>query len=101
MELSFTEEFFSGDGEVDMYSIEPSERPTSVLQAIVSLDRETQEGIARDILGAEDPKMYVNCESFPFDVLERVKEVNACDGLESPVRVYLDDEQCYYVDVYE
>ncbi len=99
--LSFSEEFFSGDDEVDLYNISPSERPTFVLQAIISLDRKVQIEIARDVMGASDPEFYVDDESFPFDVLERVRETDLCDSLESPITVYIDEDQVYSVEVYE
>lgn len=100
-DLSFSEEFFSGNGEVDVYSIAPSERPTSVLQAIISLPRETQIGIARDVFNSPNPESYVDTEAFPFDVLDKVRETDYCDGLESPIEVYIDEDGDYTVTVYD
>jgi hypothetical protein len=101
MSLSFSEEFFTGSGDVDVYDIAPSDAPTSVLQAIISLDRETQIDIARDVLGSDCPGLYVDSESFPFDVLDKIRETDACDDCTPPVRVYVDEEGFYSVDVHE
>lgn len=98
--LSFTEDFFFGH--TDYYEIESSEYPTNVLQAIISLPRETQIAIARDVLGALTPEFCIdNDDSFPLDVLEKIRETNLCDGYESPITVYIDEEQYYSVTVYE
>lgn len=100
--LSFSEEFFSGDGSCDIHEIAPSDRPTSVLQAIISLPRETQLEIAGEMsdFGASNPEFYVDSESFAFDLLERARQVDLCDNLDSPVRVYLDAGQNHWVEVY-
>ncbi len=98
--LSFSEEFFSGDGSCDIYDIAPSDRPTSVLQAIISLPRETLMEIATDVLGSRDPELFMDSESFAFDVLDKARETDLCSNLDSPVRVYLDPEQNFWVEVY-
>ncbi len=99
-ELSFTEEFFSGDGSVDLYEIQPSDRPTSILQAIISLPRETQVKIAFNVLESTVPELYVDRESFAFDVLDKARETNYCANLDTPVRVYIDADGFYSVNVY-
>lgn len=99
--LSFSDEFFTGTGEVDIYDIQPSEHPTSVYQAILSLDKKTKLGIARDVLKSPHPVLAVMCESFEWDVLEKVRETDLCDDLSSPIEVYIDPEQWYSVTVYE
>jgi hypothetical protein len=103
MGLSFSEEFFSGDGSVDLYDIQPSARPTSVLQAIISLPAKTQRAIAQHVLGISKSNLrfYVGSESFASDVMEKARETDLCDGCTPPVRVYLDPSQHYWVDVYE
>jgi len=97
--LSFAEEFFSGT--TDPFEVQPSDRPTSCLQAIVSLPRETQLEIARDVLRSPCPDIYVATESFPFDVLEQLRKTDLCDGYEVPVRVYIDDNCDYWLDIYD
>ncbi len=98
--LSFNREFFSGDGEVDMYSIQPSNRPTSVLQAIISLSNEEKINIAKEVMESTNPEFYVDSESFEFDVLEKVRETNTCSNLDTPVSVWIDPEGWYTVEVY-
>ncbi len=99
--LSFSEAFFTGDGEYDYYEMPQSERPTNVLQAIISQPREWQLLVAVDVLGCkpENAEFYVDSESFPADVLDRIREYDTCDDLSSPVEVYLDE--FYSVTVYE
>lgn len=84
--LSFTEEFFC-EGDPD--AVEASDRPTSVYQAIRSLSDETWEQIARDVFGVEADRLD------PLTVLDRVRETNTCSNLDSPVRVWIDEEGWY------
>lgn len=98
--LSFSESFFSGDGECDLYSIQPSKRPTSVLQAIISLPRQGKIEIAKEILNSSSPEFSADHESFPFDVLEKIRETNTCSNLDTPVSVWIDEDGYYDVLVY-
>lgn len=100
-ELSFSDEFFMGDGSVDLYEIAPAARPDSVLQAIISLPRKVQLQIAKDVFDSPDPEFYVDSESFPFDVLDRIQETNTCTNLDSPVEVWIDQDGFYTVRVYQ
>jgi len=97
--LSFTEDFFFGT--TDPYEVEPSDRPTSCLQAIISLPEETKLEIARDVLGSSCPEIYITTEAFPFDVLERIRKTDLCEDLGSPVTVYIDDNQDHTITVYD
>lgn len=97
--LSFSETFFTG--EVDIYEVEASDRPTSVYQALVSLDKKTRLGIARDILKSPHPVMACMAEDFEFEVLSIIRETDLCDDLSSPVTVYIDADQNYSVLVYD
>jgi hypothetical protein len=97
--LSFSDEFFFGT--TDIYEIEPSDRPTSVLQAIISLDKKTRVQIARDILKEPHPVLYSQSEEFDFAILDKVRETDLCDGAESPVVVYVDPEQAFSLTIYE
>ena len=97
--LSFAEDFFFGTS--DPYEVEPSDRPTSCLQAIISLPRETHLEIARDVLKSPCPDMYVDTDAFAFDVLEQLRKTDLCDGYEVPVRVYIDDDCDYWLDIYD
>jgi hypothetical protein len=93
--LSFSESFFTD--ETFPYDTEPSERPTTVYQAIISLPRREQVVIAREVLGSKHPVLHVMSESFACDVLEKVRETDSCADLSSPVEVYIDPEGWYSV----
>lgn len=100
-DLSFSEEFFTGSE--DYYEMTVSERPTNVLQAILSLSAETRRGIAKDVLGIEPDSVEFAIESdmFDIDVLDQLRKTNTCDSYSSPVTVYIDEEGFYSVTVYE
>lgn len=101
--LSFSDEFFYGDGTYDYYSMPPSNRPTSVLQAIVSLSEEEKKAIARDVLGVPKDLLDVSiqCEDFEAKVLDKVRETDLCDDFYAPVTVYIDPDQFYSLIIYE
>lgn len=98
--LSFSPEFFSGD---DPYPM-ASDRPTSILQAIVSLPGVTQVELARDCLDWDDELLAKvepwETETFAFEVLDLARSVDTCTDLTTPVEVWLDPEGFYRVDVY-
>src|SRR5215831_7827339 len=95
--LSFTDEFFADE---TFPETEPSARPTSVYQAIVSLDKRTKVEIAREVMNSPHPYLYVTTESFAYDVLDKVRETDTCGDLSSPVDVWIDPEGFYTLDVY-
>ena len=101
--LSFSDAFFYGDGTEDYYSMPPSDRPTNVHQALVSLNDEERKNIARDVLNVKDHTIdfYIHSESFESDVMEKIKETDACDTLSAPITVYIDSEHNYSITVYE
>lgn len=103
-DLSFTQEFFTGTVSFD--EMEPSERPTSVMQAIISLEPEAAKEIALKVLGYNGGKPdkhldnYIQTEEFAWEVLDKVKETNACRDISSPVDVFIDDNWDYWLTVY-
>jgi hypothetical protein len=97
--LSFSEEFFTD--ETFPYETGRSKRPTTVYQAIISLPKSEQVSIAREVMKSPHPVLYVQSESFACDVLEKVRETDACADLSSPVEVYIDPEGWYSVLVYD
>ena len=97
--LSFSPEFFTD--ETFPYDTEPSNRPTTVYQAILSLPKRDQVAIAREVLKSPHPVLHVMSESFAADVLDRVRETDSCADLSSPVEVYIDAEGWYSVLVYD
>lgn len=98
--LSFSESFFTG--EEDYYSIETTERPKNVLQAIVSLSVADKKRIAKEVFNVADENLeiVINSEMFDFDVLEKIRENDSCDGYCSPIRVYIDPQGWLSVTVY-
>ncbi|MEX1096291.1 MAG: hypothetical protein WED34_09595 [Planctomycetales bacterium] len=90
--LSFSEEFFV-DGDID--AVAPSDRPSSVMQAILSMSDETWNRIARDVFHVDPDHLD------PLVVLERVRETNTCSNLDSPVSVWIDEEGWYDLRVYD
>ena len=90
--LSFSPEFFC-EGDPD--AIPTSDRPTSVYQAIVSMQSDTWVEMATDVFGVEPDQLD------PWTVLEKVRETDACSNLCSPVRVWIDEGGFYGVDVYD
>ena len=97
--LSFSNEFFAD--ETCPYDTEPSDRPTNVYQAIVSLPKAIKVEIAREVLKLEHPVMAINTESFDWEVLDKIRETDTCGTLSSPVDVWIDSEGWYTVDVYD
>ena len=91
--LSFSPEFFLGTDEPEM--IERSNRPLSVLQAIVSLTEEQRAEIAREVFGCETEELSAEL------ILERVQKTDTCTDLSSPVEVWIDDEGFQSLLVYD
>jgi len=96
-DLDVSPEFYWGEGySLDGPYPEVSERPTSVLQALVSLSAEEQ---------AELREEFEIPSEAPFDALiarlfELVQETNTCTNLDSPVEVWIDSEGWHTVRVY-
>jgi hypothetical protein len=102
-DLSFSEEFFSGDGETPTDMVEPSDKPTSVYQAALGIDEDERLEIANQVFGydAQHAAFWVASEGFAGDVLAKVRETNTCTDLRSPVEVYIDKEGWYTLRVYD
>lgn len=98
--LSFSDSFFFPDCPIE--DIEISDEPTTVLQAVMSIDRETRALIARDLLGsAGAAEWYADQEGFIYEVMDKIRETDTCDDLSSPITVYIDPDGDYSVTVYE
>ena len=87
--LSFTEEFFTGTE--PMENIEPSKRPTNVLQAIISM-AELEPTEFAYMVAEEFPEYsgFECAEALPYAILDRVREIDTCTGLTPPVEVWVD-----------
>ena len=90
--LSFSEDFFC-DG--DPETVLPSNRPTSVYQAVLSMSTAHRKQIARDVLHVEPGRLD------PLYVLEQIRHTNTCSTLESPVEVWIDRGGLHTLFVYD
>ena len=91
--LSFAPEFFWGDGSVSPEDMRPSNRPTCVYQALLSLSDDEWAALAADVFQVAPDDLD------PAMVLEKIFETNTCQNLDSPVEVCIED--WYSVRVYE
>lgn len=90
--LSFAPEFFWGTVPLD--ELKPSERPTSVYQALVSLSDEQWASLAREAFGMEPSGLELEM------VIHRIIEIDTCRNLDPPVEVFIDLEGFHSVLVY-
>ena len=91
--LSFAPEFFWGDDCIE--NMKPSDRPTSVRQALLSLPDDKWALLARDLFGVEPNDLELDT------VMQRIIETNTCRNLDVPVEIWIDPEGYYSVLVYE
>lgn len=91
--LSFSEEFFTGT--VPLEEVELCRRPTSVIQAIVSMTAEEYDALAREEFGIE-PELLD-----PTDVLDRVRDTDTCTDLSPPVAVWIDRDGYFQLLIHE
>jgi hypothetical protein len=96
-ELSFAPEFFIGphDLEVETSELHEEGRPTSVFQAIMAMDDDEWETLANDIFKVEMQYLEVDM------VLERIREIDTCSTLSSPVEVWIDREGWFRLKVFD
>ena len=80
---SFSDDFFYG---LTTFS----DRPTSVEQALISMEDEAWEAMIEDL------DLYDGIN----EVIERIKETDTCVGLYSPVEVWIDPDGFYTILVY-
>jgi len=89
--LSFSNDFLMGDDP----ELQPSLRPTSVLQAILSLSEQQRIQLARDIFGVSPDRLSAEM------ILDRAVATNTCENLDSPVRVWIDEAGFHTLLVYD
>lgn len=95
-DLSFSQEFFSGhEGESLDEPPDKSDRPMSVLQALVSMTDEEWEELAREVFNCKGEFLQ------PHTVMDKIRETNTCTDLRSPVCVWIDEEGYFTVEVYD
>ncbi|MDA1166429.1 MAG: hypothetical protein O3B13_25315 [Planctomycetota bacterium] len=91
--LSFSPDFFLGTDERDL--IERSDRPLSVLQAIVSLTEQQRATIAQDVFGCEAEELSDDL------ILRHVMATDTCTDLTPPVEVWIDSDGFHTVLVFD
>jgi len=74
--------------------IAPTLRPTSVYQALKSIEPEDWDALAREIFGVEPDSLDVET------VLARVLLTNLCRSLDPPVEVFIDSDGFHTILVY-
>ena len=106
--LSFSEEFFTGTELME--NIEISERPTSILQALVSWAHLNKEEFINMLnhachISPITLEFYTNCRVLPedvfYDLIEKIRRVDSCTNITVPVEVWIDRSGFYTVKVYE
>jgi hypothetical protein len=95
--LSFSPEFFFAEGEPYDCDPQPSDRPVSVWQAIISIPEERYAEMASEIFGLDDHPEFLG----PETVMEKIQETDTCTDLRSPVEVWIDPDGYYTVFVYD
>ena len=97
-ELSFADEFFTGTGE----DLVPSDKPTSVRQAALSLDTRSRLDILVDVFGMEsDTAEIVSDDDFMQWVVDRVRKTDTCSDISSPVAVWIDAKGDWKLEIYD
>jgi hypothetical protein len=91
----FDPSFFCDHGEPYDTDRGPSDRPDTVWQAIISMSDEDWNRIASDLFDLENPDFLT-----PETVLERIRDVNTCSNLNSPVTVWIDEDGYETIEVY-
>lgn len=94
-DLCFSPEFFFNEGEPYDGNTGPSFKPTSVWQAIISLNELEWAALAREVFETDPMDLQ------PETVMERIRQTNTCRDLTSPVEVWIDAEGYHTVSVHE
>src|SRR5262245_56304627 len=93
--LSFAESFFYGEGEGPYDLPWPAKRPTTVCQALVSMPEDEFRECCEHLGLDPDGEAVVN------DIIDVIRRTDCCDGYDSPVTVYIDEDGWFSVTVYD
>ena len=100
--LSFSQDFFLAEGEPydrSDLALNDDGNPISLYSALLKWAEDKPEGwasMAKDVFGLDEPE-YLDIET----VLQKVEETDTCSNLSVPVRVWIDSEGDYTVEVYD
>lgn len=89
-DLSFSDEFFWGEGE----PYEKSDKPTSVMQALHSLSDADWNLICDEVFDK-------NRDISTHEVMAHIREVDTCSNLNTPVKVWIDEQGYHTVAIYD
>ena len=96
-ELSFSEEFFTGDDSQYIDGqMKNARKPKSIRQALVSMSTRKWKAMCADVFPGVDTD-YIELET----VEQQVREVNTCSDLCSPVEVWIDSEGYHTLSIHE
>jgi hypothetical protein len=56
--------------------------------------------MVKDVLGIDIDMLDYLPETLPYELLEKIREVNTCSNIDTPVSVWLDPKGYYTVEVY-
>ena len=94
-DLSFAPEFFIGPHDLEGIEFD-KDRPVSVYQAVSTMSDEDWWRMAEEVFDGRPPEL-ITVEM----VMDKIREVNTCRNLSSPVEVYIDEAGYHSVHVYE
>jgi len=89
--LSFSEDFFGSPEDL----VDITKPPATVCAAIKAIPDEEWEEICEQVFWSKPEEVEWE------DILDQIKTVNTCSNLDSPVRVWIDEQGYYTVDVHE
>jgi hypothetical protein len=96
--LCFSPEFFFNKGEPYDYYSYVSNRPTSVWQAVLSVDEQEWKSMAKEVFDIPPDQAHLLT---PEAVMDKIIETDTCTDLSGPVEVWIDKSGYFSVKVYD
>ena len=94
--LSFNKSFFMTKGDYDLDTSDMICRnPTTCYQAILAMTNDQYEEMCKEVFCRDAKSIDVDM------VLDKIRKTNTCSNLSSPVKVWIDSEGYYTIDVYD
>ena len=94
-------------GEIPLEAIQPSKRPTTVLQSLVSWEQQDKSSFTEmigDVLGPQYAQVWANQpvgESVFSALLDVIRKTNTVRDLSSPIEVYIDPQHQHSLYIYD